>query len=212
MSVLASLWSQLEHAYEKMLKSMNNNLIILFDYEKSTGGLKKIQARCNKLLNMEGINNTFAARLLEGTTEQETLEQVLTYVSEKPIDNWTDSDFSNAKLKLVDYVNEFKRMERLIATYNKSETTSSFTDFKNAYLVDIVISQDNQFKNMTKLLDLDTEQEKRIKTVAHSSIQKLPSDMSKDEKIAVAIEILKSIEDEKKEQLNLFEEVVSESN
>ena len=211
-SVLASLWSQLEHAYEKMLKSMNNNLIILFDYEKSTGGLKKIQARCNKLLNMEGINNTFAARLLEGTTEQETLEQVLTYVSEKPIDNWTDSDFSNAKLKLVDYVNEFKRMERLIATYNKSETTSSFTDFKNAYLVDIVISQDNQFKNMTKLLDLDAEQEKRIKTVAHSSIQKLPSDMSKDEKIAVAIEILKSIEDEKKEQLNLFEEVVSESN
>ena len=211
-SVLSSLWAQLDNAYQKMIQSMNNNLITLFDYEKPTDGLKKIQSRCNKLLNMEGINNTFAARLLEGTTEQETLEQVLTYVSEKPIDNWTDSDFSNAKLKLVDYVNEFKRMERLIATYNKSETASTFTDFKNAYLVDIVISQDNQFKNMTKLLDLDADQEQRIKTVAHSSIQKLPSDMSKDEKIAVAIEILKSIEDETKEQLNLFEEVASENN
>ena len=65
---------------------------------------------------------------------------------------------------------------------------------------------------MTKLLDLDADQEQRIKTVAHSSIKKLPSDMSKDEKIAVAIEILKSIEDETKEQLNLFEEAVSENN
>ena len=188
---------------------MKSNLLTLFDYEMSSS-LKKVQSRCNKLLNMDGITNTFSSRLLEGENENETMEKVLTYVSEKPLENWTDPDFSNAKLKLIDHVNEFKRMERLVATYNKSDKQSSFSAFKDSYLVDILISEGENFQNLTKLLDIDKVQKERVNTIALNSISKLPKDMTKDEKIAVAIQILKNIGDDEKKQMSLFQEVASD--
>ena len=208
-SILSQLWSQLDEAYEKMLNTMKSNLLTLFDYEMSSS-LKKVQSRCNKLLNMDGITNTFSSRLLEGENDNETMEKVLTYVSEKPLENWTDPDFSNAKLKLIDHVNEFKRMERLVATYNKSDKQSSFSAFKDSYLVDILISEGENFQNLTKLLDIDKVQKERVNTIALNSISKLPKDMTKDEKIAVAIQILKNIGDDEKKQMSLFQEVASD--
>ena len=108
------------------------------------------------------------------------MEKVLTYVSEKPLENWADPDFSNAKLKIIDHVNEFKRMERLVATYNKSDKQSSFSAFKDSYLVDILISEGENFQNLTKLLDIDKVQKERVNTIALNSISKLPKDMTKD--------------------------------
>ena len=159
---------------------------------------------------MDGITNTFSSRLLEGENDNETMEKVLTYVSEKPLENWADPDFSNAKLKLIDHVNEFKRMERLVATYNKSDKQSSFSAFKDSYLVDILISEGENFQNLTKLLDIDKVQKERVNTIALNSISKLPKDMTKDEKIAVAIQILKNIGDDEKKQMSLFQEVASD--
>ena len=209
-SVLSQLWSQLDEAYDKMIQSMKSGIITLFGYEQTQPSLKKIQTRANKLLNYEGITNTFASRLLEGSNDQETTEKVLTYISEKPLDGWTDQDFSNTKLRLVDRVNEFKRMERLVATYNKSDKKSTFKEFKDSYLVDILISEDHDSKSLTRILDITPEQQKRIKTVAINSLDKLPKDMTKDEKVAMAIEILKLIEHDEKEQLSLFKEVSAE--
>ena len=208
-TVLDQLWSQLDEAYSRMLQTMKSNLLTLFDYDQVMT-LKKIQSRCNKLLNYEGITNSFASRLLEGTTDEEAIEKMLTYISEKPLENWTDQDFSNAKLRLIDQVNEFKRVERLVATYNKSDKKSSFTAFKDSYLVDILISEGESFQNLTKLLDIDNIQQERVNAVALNSINKLPKDMSKDEKIAVAIQILKNIGDDEKKQMNLFQEVIND--
>ena len=208
-SVLAQLWSQLDLAYSKMITTMKSNLLTLFDYDPSSS-LKKIQSRCNKLLNYEGITSTFAARLIEGSNDNESIEKMLTYISEKPLDSWNDQDFSNTKLRLVDHVNEFKRMERMIATYNKSDKKTSFKSFKDSYLVDILISEDADSKSLTRLLDISSEQQQRVKTIAINSLNKLPIDMTKDEKIAMAIEILKIIEDDEGKQMSLFKEAVSE--
>jgi len=101
-------------------------------------------------------------------------------------------------------------MERLVATYNKSDKKSSFTAFKDSYLVDILISEGENFQNLTKLLDIDNIQQERVNAVALNSINKLPKDMSKDEKIAVAIQILKNIGDDEKKQMNLFQEVIND--
>ena len=101
-------------------------------------------------------------------------------------------------------------MERLVATYNKSDKQSSFSAFKDSYLVDILISEGENFQNLTKLLDIDKVQKERVNTIALNSISKLPKDMTKDEKIAVAIQILKKIGDDEKKQMSLFQEVASD--
>ena len=101
-------------------------------------------------------------------------------------------------------------MERLVATYNKSDKQTSFLAFKDSYLVDILISEGENFQNLTKLLDIDKVQKERVNTIALNSISKLPKDMTKDEKIAVAIQILKNIGDDEKKQMSLFQEVASE--
>ena len=57
---------------------------------------------------------------------------------------------------------------------------------------------------------VDKVQKERVNTIALNSISKLPKDMTKDEKIAVAIQILKNIGDDEKKQMSLFQEVASD--
>ena len=140
-------------------------------------------------------NDPFSARYKEFDSEQEWIEQIISYAAAKPANEWTDKDYNQAVLKVEDMVRHF------IMSYRLYNLRQQHSDTK---IIDIAIFEGKKPTRSSKFYKFDPKNNSSVEKITADVLSLLnKEEISESEKGEVVLNVLKKImkfEDNKKDK------------
>ena len=183
-SEFKNLWSELHHAHEMLINKFKDSIVGVF---KSDPNIFDINFETIKQrAKIVGNNDPFSAKLSKSKSDSEWIESIAAYSISKPLEEWLDSDFDHAQLKVEDMVRRFIMTDRLITLKSKH---------KDSKIVDLAIYDGDDQQRASKFYFQNFEGDKIDNTVKEITNILSSKDLSDSEKGEIALKVLQSLMD-----------------
>ena len=191
--VFKSIFDELDQVYQNMIENMKNTILDVFKTDRNISDIdfKTVKNWAEKV----GENDPFSARYKEFDSEQEWIEQIISYAAAKPANEWTDKDYDQAVLKVEDMVRHF------IMSYRLYNLRQQHSDTK---IIDIAIFEGKKPTRSSKFYKFDPKNNSSVEKITSEVLSLLNrEEISESEKGEVVLNVLKKImkfENTKKEK------------
>ena len=117
--------------------------------------------------------------------EDKWLEQIISYAAAKPANEWTDTDYNEAVLKLEEMVRHFIMSYRLYTLREKHSDTK---------IIDIAIFEGKNPERSSKFYKFEGDKNKSVDKISQEVLNLLDDqNLSESQKNEVVLNVLKSI-------------------
>ena len=176
------IYSQLDEVYSKMLKNFKKVILNVF---QSDPNIADINFEAIKEMGKQiGIKDPFSAKINE-LSEEKWLEQIISYAQAKPSNEWSDSDYDEAILKIEEMVRHFIMSYRLYTLREKHSDTK---------IIDIAIFEGKNPERSSKFYRFEGGQNKSVDKISQEVLNILEGQgLSESEKGEVVLKVLRKI-------------------
>ena len=176
------IYSQLDEVYSKMLKNFKKVILNVF---QSDPNIADINFDAIKEMGKQiGIKDPFSAKINE-LSEEKWLEQIISYAQAKPSNEWSDSDYDEAILKIEEMVRHFIMSYRLYTLREKHSDTK---------IIDIAIFEGKNPERSSKFYRFEGGQNKSVNKISQEVLNILEGQgLSESEKGEVVLKVLRKI-------------------
>ena len=176
------IYSQLDEVYSKMLKNFKKVILNVF---QSDPNIADINFDAIKEMGKQiGIKDPFSAKINE-LSEEKWLEQIISYAQAKPSNEWSDSDYDEAILKIEEMVRHFIMSYRLYTLREKHSDTK---------IIDIAIFEGKNPERSSKFYRFEGGQNKSVDKISQEVLKILEGQgLSESEKGEVVLKVLRKI-------------------
>ena len=187
------IYSQLDKVYSNMINNFKKVIINVF---KSDPNISDVSFEMIKeWAKSIGEKDPFSAKINE-MTEDKWLEQIISYAAAKPANEWTDTDYNEAVLKLEEMVRHFIMSYRLYTLREKHSDTK---------IIDIAIFEGKNPERSSKFYKFEGDKNKSVDKISQEVLKLLEGqNLSESEKGEVVLKVLRKImnfKDSKDEKL-----------
>ena len=132
-----------------------------------------------------GENDPFSSRFKEFNSDEEWIEQIISYAAAKPANEWTDNDYNQAVLKVEDMVRHFIMSYRLYNLRQKHSDTK---------IIDIAIFEGKKPSRSSKFYKFDPRNNSSVEKITTEVLSLLNrEEISESEKGEIVLNVLKKI-------------------
>tara|TARA_B100000686_G_scaffold319002_1_gene369315 strand:- start:456 stop:3830 length:3375 start_codon:yes stop_codon:yes gene_type:complete len=182
-SVFKSIFDELDQVYKNMIENMKKTILDVF---KTDPNISDIDFNTVKdWAEQVGENDPFSSRFKEFDSDEEWIEQIISYLLAKPANEWTDNDYNQAVLKVEDMVRHFIMSYRLYNLRQKHSDTK---------IIDIAIFEGKKPTRSSKFYKFDPKNNSSVEKITTEVLSLLNrEEISESEKGEIVLNVLKKI-------------------
>ena len=176
------VYSQLDTVYSNMIQNFKNIILKAF---KSDPNISNIDFETIKSWGRK-INNKdpFSAKIND-LKENEWIEQIISYAAAKPANEWSDTNYNEAILKIEEMVRHFIMSYRLYTLREKHADTK---------IIDIAIFDGSSPERSSKFYKFENHENNSVDKVSNEILNLLDGQkLTESEKSEVVLKVLKKI-------------------
>ena len=176
------IYSQLDEVYSKMLVNFKKVIVNVF---KSDPNIVDINFETIKTWGKKiGNKDPFSAKINE-LDDEKWLEQIISYAAAKPANEWNDSDYDEAVLKIEEMVRHFIMSYRLYTLREKHSDTK---------IIDIAIFDGSSPERSSKFYQFENHKSNSVEKISNEILTLLEDQkLSESEKSEVVLKVLRKI-------------------
>ena len=176
------IYSQLDEVYSKMLVNFKKVIVNVF---KSDPNIVDINFETIKTWGKKiGNKDPFSAKINE-LNDEKWLEQIISYAAAKPANEWNDSDYDEAVLKIEEMVRHFIMSYRLYTLREKHSDTK---------IIDIAIFDGSSPERSSKFYQFENHKGNSVEKISNEILTLLEDQkLSESEKGEVVLKVLRKI-------------------
>ncbi len=176
------IYSQLDEVYSKMLVNFKKVIVDVF---KSDPNIVDINFETIKTWGKKiGNKDPFSAKINE-LDDEKWLEQIISYAAAKPANEWNDSDYDEAVLKIEEMVRHFIMSYRLYTLREKHSDTK---------IIDIAIFDGSSPERSSKFYQFENHKSNSVEKISNEILTLLEDQkLSESEKSEVVLKVLRKI-------------------
>lgn len=176
------IFSQLDEVYSKMINNFKEVIVKVF---KSDPNISDINFETIKSWSKKiGNKDPFSSKIND-LSEDKWLEQIVSYAAAKPANEWSDSDYNEAVLKIEEMVRHF------IMTYRLYTLREKHSDTK---IIDIAIFDGSSPERSSKFYKFENHKNNSVEQITQEILTLLEGQkLSESEKGEVVLKVLKKI-------------------
>ena len=176
------IYSELDKAYLNMINNFKEVILNVFRTDKNISDIDfdTIKAWAKKI----GSKDPFSAKINQ-LSDDKWLEHLVSYAAAKPASDWSDTDYTEASLKLEEMVRHF------IMSYRLYTLREEHSDTK---IIDIAIFEGNSPERSSKFYKFDSQKNKSVDKISQEILNLLEGqNLTESQKGEVVLKVLKSI-------------------
>ncbi len=177
-----SVYSQLDKVYSKMISNFKDVIVKVFksDPKISDINFETIKSWARKI----GNKDPFSSKIND-LSDEKWLEQIISYAAAKPANEWNDSDFNEAVLKIEEMVRHFIMSYRLYTLREKHSDTK---------IIDIAIFDGSLPERSSKFYKFENHKNNSVDKISQEILNLLEDQkLSESEKGEVVLKVLRKI-------------------
>ena len=176
------IYSELDKVYSNMIENFKKVIVKVFQSDPNISDIdfETIKSWAKKI----GTKDAFSAKVNE-LTEDKWLEQIASFAASKPANEWNDSDYTEAILKIEEMVRHFIMSYRLYTLREKHSDTK---------IIDIAIFEGSTPERSSKFYKFDPEKSKSVDKISQEVLNLLENqNLNEGQKGEVVLKVLKTI-------------------
>ena len=177
-----NVYSQLDKVYSKMISNFKSVIVNVFksDPKISDINFETIKSWARKI----GNKDPFSSKIND-LSDEKWLEQIISYAAAKPANEWNDSDFNEAVLKIEEMVRHFIMSYRLYTLREKHSDTK---------IIDIAIFDGSLPERSSKFYKFENHKNNSVEKISQEILNLLEDQkLSESEKGEVVLKVLRKI-------------------
>jgi hypothetical protein len=176
------VYSQLDKVYVNMINNFKNIIVKVFRSDQNISDIDfdTIKSWAKKI----GNKDPFSAKINE-LSDNKWLEQIISYAAEKPANEWNDSDYNEAILKIEEMVRHFIMSYRLYTLREKHSDTK---------IIDIAIFDGSKPERSSKFYKFNADKNNSVEKISQEVLKLLDDQkLSETQKGEVVLKVLRKI-------------------
>jgi hypothetical protein len=182
-TIFKSIFDELDQVYQNMIENMKKTILDVFKTDRNISDMSFDIVK--DWAQQVGENDPFSSRFKEFETDNEWIEQIISYAAAKPANEWTDKDYDQAVLKVEDMVRHF------IMSYRLYNLRQQHSDTK---IIDVAIFEGKKPTRSSKFYKFDPKNNSSVEKITSEVLALLnKEEISESEKGEVVLNVLKKI-------------------